>query len=131
MKNNGLMSGETVMITGCTGSIGSAVVKLLADEGAALALLDCDEEGIKAQACETERVYGVKAKAYCFNVTDFGSHKAVTDRVESDFGPVTVLINCAGITRPTSYDEVTPEEYDLVMNTNLKGPFFFTREIFR
>ncbi len=125
-----LLEHERVLITGGAGSIGIAVVKGLAQEGAELAILDRDEKAAVKLAKEIKATFGVKAKGYYFDVADLSSHHEITEEVEREFGTITILINCAGITSTTNYEEMTPDEYDHLMDINLRGPFFFTREIF-
>ncbi len=126
----GLMTGERVLITGGAGSIGTAIVRRLAAEGADIFILDYDGAAAEKLAEETAENYGVTVRGFSFDVTDLASHVPMVERLEKEFGPLTVLINAAGITSTVTYLELTPEEYDRMMEINLKGPVFFTREIF-
>jgi len=125
-----IMNGELVLITGAVGSIGTAIVETLAREGASLLLLDTKEDEIKSLSARLEKEYGIKAKGYCFDICDYNNHHAFINELERENGSITVLINAAGITNMTTYAEMTVDEYDRMMEINLKAPFFFTREIF-
>ncbi len=125
-----LMKEELVLITGGAGSIGTAIVKKLAAEGADIVILDFDGAAAEKLACEVVEAYGVQAVGKAFDVADLASHHTIIEEIESTYGPITVLINAAGITSTTLYKNLTPEEYDRMMNINLKGPVFFTKELF-
>jgi NAD(P)-dependent dehydrogenase (short-subunit alcohol dehydrogenase family) len=118
------LDGRVALVTGggSEHGIGRAVGHLFASAGAAVALVDLDRAGVERNA-EAIRASGGSALATYAEVTDPGSvAEAVTEVVEA-LGPVDILVNSAGITRATPIWETALEEYDLVMNVNVRGGF--------
>jgi NAD(P)-dependent dehydrogenase (short-subunit alcohol dehydrogenase family) len=118
---------KVVFITGGASDIGEATAKLLAKEGAQVAILDIDDENGKRVVAEIE---GAQRTA-CFWHLDI-SHEKEVEQVFTEiyrrYSLLNILVNNAGITgfRKTTH-ETTSEEWDSVMNVNLKGTFFCTK----
>ena len=122
-----LLEGKTALITGASRGIGKAVALAFAKEGANIAFTDLryDEN---AQATEKELAeFGVKAKMYASNAADFGQTATTVEEIVKDFGRIDVLVNNAGITKDTLLMRMSEEQWDAVINVNLKSVFNFTK----
>lgn len=127
MITNGRVKGKVAVITGAALGIGRACAKMLAAEGAAVAVTDVlDTEG--QQLVDEICAEGGTAGYWHLDVTDEKEVAAVMGLVKTKFGPVSVLVNNAGISgvnKPTH--EITSEEWDKLMGVNVKGVFFCTK----
>ena len=127
LKNMGLLTGKTAIVTGAARGIGKAIAMRFAQEGANIAFTDLvidDEHGGK----ETERelsALGVKAKGYAGNAADFNNTAELVAQIKEDFGSVDILVNNAGITKDGLMLRMTEAQWDAVINVNLKSAFNF------
>jgi 3-oxoacyl-[acyl-carrier protein] reductase len=124
-----LLQGKTAIITGGARGIGKALAIKFASEGANVAITDLiyDEA---VQAFEKElNAMGIKAKAYASNAAKFDDTQAVVAQIVADFGAVDILINNAGITKDGLLMRMTEEQWDAVINVNLKSAFNFTKAV--
>ena len=120
-----LLEGKTALITGASRGIGKAVALAFAKQGANIAFTDLryDEN---AQATEKEiEACGVKAKMYASNAADFAQTAATVEEIAKEFGRIDILVNNAGITKDTLLMRMTEEQWDAVINVNLKSAFNF------
>jgi 3-oxoacyl-[acyl-carrier protein] reductase len=121
--NMGLLSGKTALITGASKGIGRAIAIRYAQEGANVAFtyLSSVEKG---QALENElAAFGIKAKGYRSDASDFKAAEELVNAVVADFGALDILINNAGITRDNLLMRMTEEAWDEVIGVNLKSCF--------
>ncbi|MFC0264865.1 3-oxoacyl-[acyl-carrier-protein] reductase [Fontibacter flavus] len=119
----GLLSGKTALITGASKGIGRAIAIRYAQEGANVAFtyLSSVEKG---QALEDElAAFGIKAKGYRSDASDFKAAEELVNAVVADFGSLDILINNAGITRDNLLMRMTEEAWDEVIGVNLKSCF--------
>ncbi|GAB5526489.1 MAG: 3-oxoacyl-[acyl-carrier-protein] reductase [Roseivirga sp.] len=119
----GLLDGKTALITGASKGIGKAIALTYAKEGANVAFtyLSSVEKG---QALEGElAAFGVQAKGYRSDASDFAAADALVNSVIADFGGLHILINNAGITKDNLLMRMTEEMWDQVINVNLKSCF--------
>jgi len=124
-----ILKGKTAIITGASRGIGKAVAIKFAQEGADVAFSDIAYDDL-ASALENElKSYGVKAKGYASNASDFTESQTFVDEVVKEFGKVDILVNNAGITRDTLLLRMTEEQWDLVMGVNLKSVFNLTKAV--
>jgi 3-oxoacyl-[acyl-carrier protein] reductase len=124
-----LLEGKTAVITGAARGIGKAIALRFAAEGANIAFTDLayDEN---VQKLEKElSAFGVKAKGYASNASNHSDTLAVVNKIVEDFGRIDALVNNAGITRDTLLMRMTEEQWDLVINVNLKSVFNFTKAV--
>jgi len=124
-----LLEGKTALITGASRGIGKAVALAFAKQGANIAFTDLryDEN---AQATEKEiEACGVKAKMYASNAADFAQTAATVEEIAKEFGRIDILVNNAGITKDTLLMRMTEEQWDAVINVNLKSVFNFTKAV--
>jgi NAD(P)-dependent dehydrogenase (short-subunit alcohol dehydrogenase family) len=122
------VSGKTALITGGAGGIGRATALLLAREGAAVSIVDLNEEAGQELVREISRAGGraIFARA---DVACAGDCRRVVERTVKEFGGIDVLFNNAGIIRRASAVEISEEDWDRVMAVNVKSIFFMCREI--
>lgn len=118
--------GKTALVTGCGRGIGKAVALTLAENGADIILNDVDQESIEALAGEIEGM-GRTTLAHCGSISDKGDVEALFNQISDTFGRLDILVNNAGITRDNMLMKMSDEEWDQVMEVNLKGVFLCTR----
>ncbi|MBE2180409.1 MAG: 3-oxoacyl-[acyl-carrier-protein] reductase [Chthoniobacterales bacterium] len=123
--------GTAAIVTGAGRGIGEAIAKRLAAEGARVAVVSRTEAnaGRTADAINAERPDA--AKAYAVDVADFHAVQELADAILKDFGKVDILVNNAGVTRDGLSMRMSSEDWDAVVDTNLKGAFNFIRAIQR
>ncbi|MBO4820760.1 MAG: 3-oxoacyl-[acyl-carrier-protein] reductase [Prevotella sp.] len=120
-----LLKGKTALITGAARGIGKAIALKFAEEGADIAFTDLviDENG---KATEAEiAAKGVKAKGYASNAADYAQTEEVVKQIQADFGRIDILVNNAGITKDGLMLRMTEQQWDAVINVNLKSAFNF------
>ena len=123
-----MLKGKIAIVTGGSRGIGAAVVQELASQGADVAVIYAGNQELAEKVCQDCRDrYGVRAGSYCCNVADFEAAKETVAKIKEDFGRVDILINNAGITRDKLILMMKEEDYDAVLNTNLKGAFNMIR----
>ena len=118
------LDGRVAFITGAGSErgIGRAISLVFAAAGARVALVDLDATGAERNAAAV-RELGGEAAGFGVDVTDASSVRATVERAEAALGPIDVLVNSAGITRSAPLWETTLEEFDQVMNVNVRGGF--------
>jgi 2-hydroxycyclohexanecarboxyl-CoA dehydrogenase len=119
---------KTALVTGAAAGIGRACAMRLAREGMAVGVLDIDLDGCQRVVSEIEAAGG-KAIALPASIADRGRVTAAVARLRETFGPVTVLVNNAGITGMVPFKEITDEQWDRMMEVNLKGTFIVTQVV--
>ena len=119
---------RTAIVTGSARGIGAAVAKRLADDGYAVAVLDLDEAAC-AGTVDAIKSAGGEALAVGANVADEASVAAAVERVATELGAPTILINNAGITRDNLLFKMTVDDWDAVMNVHLRGAFLMSRAV--
>jgi 3-oxoacyl-[acyl-carrier protein] reductase len=120
-----LLEGKTAIVTGAARGIGKAIAVRFAGEGCNIAFTDL---AIDDNAKETEKeiaASGVKVKAYASDAADFEGTHTVVNEIVKDFGRVDILVNNAGITRDGLMMRMSEQQWDSVINVNLKSAFNF------
>jgi len=128
-----LLSGKTAIVTGAARGIGEAIALIFASHGADVAFTYVsDSSAEKARLLEEKlRALGVQAKAYQSNAGDFAACEALVNDVLSVFGKVDICVNNAGISKDNLLLRMTPEQWDEVMQINLKSVFNMTKQVIR
>ena len=122
------LENQVAVVTGAGRGIGESIVRRLAGEGAAVAICDVMLEGAQKVAADLAKG-GTKALAYAVNVTDAKQVAEVCQKILADFGRVDILVNNAGITRDNLLLRMSEQDWDLVLDVNLKGAFLFTKAL--
>ena len=126
-----LLEGKIAIITGATRGIGHGIATSFAKQGCNLAFTyNSSVDAAKVLETELNR-FGVKAKAYRSNAADFIEAQELVDQVLKDFGTVNVLVNNAGITKDNLLMRIIEEDFDKVIEVNLKSVFNMTKAIQR
>ncbi|MBE6829580.1 MAG: 3-oxoacyl-[acyl-carrier-protein] reductase [Ruminococcaceae bacterium] len=126
-----MLKGKTAVVTGGSRGIGKAIALKLAQEGADVAIVYAGNEAAAKETCEIMESYGVTAKAYRCDVSDDAQTKATVDAVLADFGGIDILVNNAGIVRDGLLLAMKEEDFDAVLDTNLKGAFHMMKHTYR
>jgi 3-oxoacyl-[acyl-carrier protein] reductase len=121
------LTGKTAVVTGSTRGIGRAVAQALADSGARVAIVGRDRERAVAVAAEV----GNGAAGFACDVADTSAVSALIADVEKEFGGIDILVNNAGLTRDNLVMRISDEDWDAVMNANLRGAFAAIRAVSR
>jgi 2-hydroxycyclohexanecarboxyl-CoA dehydrogenase len=119
---------RTAIVTGAAAGIGRACALRLAREGKSVGVLDLNQEGAEKVA-EEIRAAGGKAIAVGADVSNRASVVAAVDKVRQALGPVTILVNNAGITGFIAFEETTDEQWDRMYAINVRGPFIMTQVV--
>ncbi|WP_435354893.1 3-oxoacyl-[acyl-carrier-protein] reductase [Emticicia sp. SJ17W-69] len=122
-----LLENKIALVTGASRGIGREIAKKFAEQGANVAFtyLSSIEKG---QALEEElAAYGIKAKGYRSDASDYASAEQLVVDVIADFGTLDILVNNAGITRDTLLMRMSEEQWDEIMRVNLKSVFNLTK----
>lgn len=124
-----LLTGKTAIITGASRGIGHGIALAFAKQGANVAFTYLSSEE-KAKALEAElAAFGIKAKGYKSDAADFKAAEELVNNVVAEFGTVDVLVNNAGITRDTLLMRMSEQQWDEVINANLKSVFNLTKAV--
>ena len=123
------IKGRVAMVTGGGRGIGRAVAELLAQQGAIVAVCDVAEENAEAVA-KGIKENGGQACAYKLDVRDYEAVNGVVADLQSRYGKIDFLVNNAGILYPTCIEELTPAEWQEVIDVNLTGVFHCSLAVF-
>jgi len=122
---------QAAIVTGAGRGIGHAIALRLACEGARIACVSQSEENAKRTAGELNILRAGSAKHYAVDVADHAAVQKVGAQILSDFAKIDILVNNAGVTRDGLAMRMSVEDWDAVINTNLRGAFNFTQSILR
>ncbi|MDX1963168.1 MAG: 3-oxoacyl-[acyl-carrier-protein] reductase [Pirellulales bacterium] len=124
------LTGQVAIVTGASRGLGKAIALRLGECGAKVACLARDQAKL-AETVAAITAAGGQATAFAVDVTQSASVTEVVDQIATDWQRVDILVNNAGITRDTLLLAMKDEQWDDVLNTNLRGPFLFTRAVLR
>lgn len=126
-----MLKNKVALITGASRGIGRAIALAMARSGADIAVIYSGNDSLAEEVCAQAHNFGVRALSYRCNVADLALTDAVIKRVCEDFGTVDILVNNAGITRDKLIMQMSEEEFDSVLNVNLKGSFNMIKGVSR
>src|SRR3989454_6970222 len=124
-------AGRVAIITGAGRGIGHAIAVRLASDGARVACVSRTEENAKRTADELNKARADAAKHYAVDVADHAAVQKLGAQILEDFTKIDILVNNAGVTRDGLAMRMSVEDWDTVINTNLRGAFNFTQAIIR
>jgi len=124
------LNDKVALVTGSARGLGQAIAVKLAEAGADIALCDLNAEWLEETAAKVKAL-GRRAECYSVNVAEGDSVKAGIKAVEKDFGKIDVLVNNAGITKDGLLIRMSEDDWDAVLNVNLKGTFLCTKAVMR
>ncbi len=126
-----LLEGKTAIVTGAARGIGEAIALKLAEHGAHMAFTYLNSTE-KAMALEEKlKGFNVKTKSYKSNAAVYAECEILVNDVIKEFGTVDICVNNAGISKDNLLLRLSPEQWDDVMNTNLKSVFNMTKQVIR
>ncbi len=128
-----LLLGKHALVTGGARGIGKAIAKKYAEEGASLALFGTNAAKGEEAVRELQEIVGEKGKVIFYTV-DIAEGKQIEEaigKVLADFGTIDILVNNAGITRDNLLLKLSPEDWDVVLNTNLRSVYYICRALVR
>ncbi|MCF6167025.1 3-oxoacyl-[acyl-carrier-protein] reductase [Lutibacter sp.] len=126
-----LLENKTAIITGATRGIGKGIAVVFAKQGANIAFtFNASVEAAKELEKELES-YGIKAKGYQSNAANFVAAQELASNVLKEFGSIDILINNAGITKDNLLMRISEEDFDKVIEVNLKSVFNLTKAVIR
>lgn len=117
------LTGKTALITGASRGIGKAIALKLAGQGANISIPYLGDPAEAEQAQKEIEALGVKCAMYVCDVSSFEASKEVVEKVIEEFGGIDILVNNAGIVRDKLILSMKEEDFDMVINVNLKGAF--------
>lgn len=128
-----LLAGKTAIVTGAARGIGEGIALKFAEQGANVAFtFISDSSAEKAKTLEEKlTAMGVKAKAYQSNAGDFAACELFVNDVLKEFGQIDICVNNAGISKDNLLLRMTPDQWDEVMQVNLKSVFNMTKQVIR
>jgi NAD(P)-dependent dehydrogenase (short-subunit alcohol dehydrogenase family) len=122
------ITGEAALITGAWRGMGRAVALRLAEAGADVAVNDINAAGVEATAAEVRKL-GRRSIAVPGDITKSAEIERIVANTAGAFGKITILINNAGVLRPTRFLEISEEEWNFVMDVTVKGAFLMTKAV--
>lgn len=125
-----MLNGKVALVTGASRGIGRAIARALAENGADVAVIYAGQREKAEALCEELRAMGVRSNSYQCNVADFDAVKETVAAVTKDLGGVDILVNNAGITRDGLVYSMKEEDFDAVIDVNLKGAFNFIKHCY-
>ncbi len=125
----GLLEGKVALITGAARGIGKAIALKFASEGADIAFTDLVINEAAEETVKEIEAFGHKVKAYASNAAMFEETGAVVEEILAEFGKIDILVNNAGITKDGLVMRMTEQQWDAVINVNLKSAFNFIHAV--
>jgi len=126
-----MLKGKTAVITGGSRGIGADIARVFAENNANVAIIYAGNSQLAQSVTEEISSNGIKAKAYCCDVSDFTCSKETVDKIIEDFGGIDILVNNAGIVRDGLILSMGEDDFDKVIDVNLKGSFNMIKHTYR
>jgi 3-oxoacyl-[acyl-carrier protein] reductase len=130
MPSSKFLADKVALVTGASRGLGRAIALALAAEGATIAAVARSEDALK-DTVEAVRGAGSSAEPFALDVSDSAAADALVEKVAAKFGHIDILVNNAGVTRDGLLMRMKSEDWDAVINTNLKGAFNLTKPVGR
>ena len=121
------LEGKVAWITGSARGIGKAIARALAEQGASVAVTDIEGDIAETTAAELAKDFEVKSIAASLDVTDAAGIESLVKKIQTEFGGLHILVNNAGITRDGLLIRMSEDDWERVVQVNLKGTFLCTR----
>lgn len=125
------LQGKTALVTGAAGGIGRGIVERLASEGADIVAAVHKTNDAAEKAAQAVRAIGRRAWVVAGDLSSAAQAADVVERAVAVAGPLHIIVNDAGIEIRAPFADITESDYDRVLDTNLKGPFFLTQAFVR
>ena len=122
------LSGRVAFITGASGGLGAQFARTLSAAGAAVVLASRHVDKLKELRAELDGAGG-DAHVVELDVSSHDSIKAAVARAETEVGSIDILVNNSGVSSIQRVQDVSPKDFDLVFDTNVKGAFFVAQEV--
>ena len=126
-----LLAGKTAIVTGASRGIGKGIAQTFAEHGANVAFTYSSSEGPALELEGELNALGIKAKAYKSDASNFSEAQELADEVLKEFGSIDILVNNAGITKDNLLMRISEEDFDKVIEVNLKSVFNMTKAVQR
>jgi 3-oxoacyl-[acyl-carrier protein] reductase len=130
MPSPKFLTDKVALVTGASRGLGKAIALALAQEGAAIAAVARSEDALK-ETLEAIRALGGTVEPFALDVADESAVEAAVEKIAARFGHIDILVNNAGVTRDGLLMRMKAEDWDAVINTNLKGAFHLTKPVGR
>ncbi len=124
------LDGRVALVTGASSGLGERFARVLAENGAYVVLAARRVDRLQRLRDEIAQAGG-RASAVALDVTDVSSIRSAVAAAEAAAGPIDILVNNSGVSTTQKLVDVTPEDYDFVLNTNTRGAFFVAQEVAR
>ena len=125
-----MLKNKTALITGAGRGIGRAIALNMAKNGANIAIIYAGNQQAAQETCDKALELGVMAKIYKCDVSDFNQTKQICDQIITDFKKIDILVNNAGITNDKLILQMKEDDFDKVVDINLKGAFNMIKHTF-
>ena len=130
MIMNKYLTDKVALVTGASRGLGKAIALALAEQGATIAAVARSEGALK-ETLEAVRALGATAEPFPLDVSDDAAVEATVEKIAARFQHIDILVNNAGVTRDGLLMRMKSEDWDAVINTNLKGAFNLTKPVGR
>ncbi|MCX7383634.1 MAG: SDR family NAD(P)-dependent oxidoreductase [Alphaproteobacteria bacterium] len=122
------IAGRVALVTGASSGLGERFARVLAADGARLAIAARRLDRLEALAAELRQA-GAEVLPVALDVTSVSAIRAAASEIERRLGPIEILVNNAGVSRQARIETIEEDDYDAVLDTNLKGPFFLAQAV--
>jgi len=122
-----MLKGKTAVITGASTGIGKEIALKMAENGANVAIIYIGDKTIAEDVKKQASSHGIKVEIYECDVSNYETSKTICDKIIEDFGSINILVNNAGITKDNLMLRMSEQDFDSVINVNLKGVFNITK----
>ena len=129
MAQKGVLNGRKALVTGSGTGIGRGIAEEFARQGADVAIHYSHSSSGADEVVDRARELGVRSKAFCADFTQLAEVLELADRVAEFLNGIDIIVNNAGITMNLPFEEVKPDQYDVLLQVNLRSPFFLTQAL--